>query len=115
MQIAFCLFKYFPHGGLQRHMMKLTRECLERGHRVRVYVLHWNAPELREDHFELIAVPVTAITNHTRYARFAEWVRDHLQEQPVDLIVGFNKMPGLDVYYALDSCYEEKARTQRNS
>ena len=51
MQIAFCLFKYFPHGGLQRHMMKLARECLHRGHRVRVYVLHWNAPELREDRF----------------------------------------------------------------
>ena len=115
MQIAFCLFKYFPHGGIQRKMMKMARECLQRGHRVRVYVLHWNAPELREDHFELIVVPVTAVTNHTRYARFAEWVRDHLKEKPVDLVVGLNKMPGLDVYYAGDSCYEEKARTQRNS
>ncbi len=115
MQIAFCLFKYFPHGGISRDLMKITRECLHRGHRVRVYVLHWNAAELREDRFELVVVPVTALTNHTRYKRFAEWVRDHLEEQPVDLVVGLNKMPGLDVYYAGDSCYEEKARTQRNA
>ncbi|MCZ6618387.1 MAG: glycosyltransferase family 4 protein [Gammaproteobacteria bacterium] len=114
MQIAFCLFKYFPHGGISRDLMKMARECLHRGHRVRVYVLHWNAPELEEDCFELVIVPVTALTNHSRYERFAEWVRDHLDERPVDLVVGLNKMPGLDVYYAGDSCYEEKARTQRN-
>ena len=115
MQIAFCLFKYFPHGGIPRDLMKMARECMRRGYRVRVYVLRWKAPLPEEDGFEVVIVPVSAITNHTRYKRFSEWVRDHLDEQPVDLVVGLNKMPGLDVYYAGDSCYEEKARTQRNA
>ncbi|MCY1284413.1 Lipopolysaccharide core biosynthesis protein RfaG [compost metagenome] len=29
-------------------------------------------------------------------------------------MVGFNKMPGLDVYYAADPCFEDKAQTLRN-
>jgi glycosyltransferase involved in cell wall biosynthesis len=33
---------------------------------------------------------------------------------PADRLVGFNKMPGLDVYFAADPCYEDKARTLRN-
>ncbi len=29
-------------------------------------------------------------------------------------MIGFNKMPGLDVYYAADPCFEDKAQTLRN-
>ena len=58
-------------------------------------------------------VPVNAVTNHKRYERFSEWVHDHLRRNPVAGVIGFNKMPDLDVYYAADSCYEEKAQTQR--
>lgn len=114
MQIGFCLFKYFPYGGIQRDLMKLARECLDRGHAVRVYVGQWDAPPPVEN-LEVVVVPMTGFANHTRYARFAAWVREHVQSHPVDLLVGMNKMPGLDVYYAGDSCYAEKARTQRSA
>lgn len=113
MQIAFCIFKFFPHGGIPRDLLKLADECLRRGHRVRVYAGRWQGkvpPEI-----ELVEVGVKALTNHQRYERFAGWVWDHVRRNPVDLLVGMNKMPGLDVYYAGDSCYEEKARTQRGA
>ena len=42
-------------------------------------------------------------------------MREDLERRPVDLVVGMNKMPGLDVYYAGDSCYREKALTQRSA
>jgi UDP-glucose:(heptosyl)LPS alpha-1,3-glucosyltransferase len=112
MQIAFCIFKFFPHGGIPRDLMKMAGECLARGHRVRVYAGRWQAPV--PDDVELVEVPAKAFTNHRRYERFAAWVQAHLRTNPVDLVVGMNKMPGLDVYYAGDSCYEEKARTQRS-
>ena len=32
---------------------------------------------------------------------------------PVDRVVGFNKMPGLDVYYAADVCYAEKVAQEK--
>lgn len=111
MQIAFCIFKYFPHGGIPRDLMKIARECLARGHRVRVYAGRWLAEPPAD--IEVVEVPVKALANHQRYERFAVWVRAHLARHPADLVVGMNKMPGLDVYYAGDSCYEEKARTQR--
>lgn len=113
MQIAFCIFKFFPHGGISRDLMKLARESLARGHRVRIYADRWQG-SVAED-VEVVVVQSRALTNHQRYERFAGWVLDHVRRHPVDLLVGMNKMPGLDVYYAGDSCYEEKARSQRGA
>ena len=114
MRVAFCIYKYFPHGGIQRDLLKMARECLSRGHQVRIYVIHWNAP-LPEKEMELHIVQVQAFSNHRLYELFADHVLTHVTQHPVDLLVGMNKMPGLDVYYAGDSCYEEKARNQRNA
>ena len=111
--IAFCLFKYFPYGGLQRDFLRIAMETQRRGHRIRVYTLLWQGEV--PPGFEVITVPVGALTNHARYRKFHEWVSDHLSHWPVEKVVGFNKMPGLDIYYAADSCYEEKAQTQRSS
>ena len=113
MQIAFCIFKYFPYGGIQRDLMKIARVALARGHEVRIYAIFWDAET--PDSIDVVKVPVSALTHHQLYELYAEWVHDHLRENPVDIVVGMNKMPGLDVYYAGDSCYEEKARTQRGN
>lgn len=112
MQLAFCLYKYFPYGGLQRSFLRIALACQARGHAVRVYALSWSG-ELPEG-FELIRVPVKGLTNIRRYERFAAWVARDLRARPAARVVGFNKMPGLDFYYAGDPCYEDKARTLRN-
>ena len=112
MKLAFCLFKYFPYGGLQRDFLRIALDCQRRGHEIRVYTLMWQG-EIPEG-FEVVIVPVKAFTNHTRYERFTQWVEDALRRDRVDGVIGINKMPGLDVYFAADSCYEEKAQTQRN-
>ncbi|MFT4796754.1 MAG: UDP-glucose:(heptosyl)LPS alpha-1,3-glucosyltransferase [Candidatus Azotimanducaceae bacterium] len=111
MKLAFCLYKYFPYGGLQRDFMRIALDCQRRGHEIRVYTLSW-AGEIPKG-FDVIIVPVNALTNHTRYKNYSDWVEDSLQTDPVDCVVGINKMPGLDLYYAADSCYEEKAQSQR--
>lgn len=113
MRIAFCIFKFFPHGGIPRDLMKIARACRQRGHQVRIYAGRWEGE--RPEDMEVIEVPVRSLVNHARYQRYADWVQGHLRDHPVDLLVGMNKMPGLDVYYAGDSCYEEKAQTQRGS
>jgi UDP-glucose:(heptosyl)LPS alpha-1,3-glucosyltransferase len=41
-------------------------------------------------------------------------VEEDQRLRPVDCLVGFNKMPGLDLYYAADSCYEQKAQQLRS-
>jgi len=111
MQLAFCLYKYFPHGGLQRDFLRIASACQRRGNAIRVYTLEWRGE--RPAGFDIQVVPVRALTNARRYARFSEWIRRDLTRRPADRVVGFNKMPGLDVYFAADPCYEDKARTLR--
>ncbi|QGZ28687.1 glycosyltransferase family 4 protein [Stutzerimonas stutzeri] len=112
MQLAFILYKYFPFGGLQRDFMRIALECQRRGHDVRVYTMIWEGDV--PDGFEVLIAPVKALFNHTRNERFTEWVEQDLLKRPVSRVIGFNKMPGLDVYYAADPCFEEKAQTLRN-
>jgi UDP-glucose:(heptosyl)LPS alpha-1,3-glucosyltransferase len=112
MQLAFCLYKYFPFGGLQRDFLRIALACLARGHAIRVYTLEWRGEV--PSGFEVVCVPVKALSNSRRYAKFTDWVFQDLGRRPADRVVGFNKMPGLDVYFAADPCYEEKARTLRN-
>ena len=111
MRLAFCVFKYFPFGGISRDLERIARESIARGHTVVVYTLAWKG--LAVDGVDVVVAPVRRLTNHRRYARFAQWTADHLRQHPADLVIGMNKMPGIDVYYAGDSCYEEKSRTQR--
>ncbi len=111
MQLAFTLFKYFPFGGLQRDFLRIALACQARGHGIRVYTLSWQG-EVPAG-FEVLTVPVRALTNPRRYEKFAAWVHADLAKRPVDRVVGFNKMPGLDFYYCADPCYEDKARTLR--
>ncbi|MCP5267980.1 MAG: glycosyltransferase family 4 protein [Zoogloeaceae bacterium] len=112
MQLVFCLYKYFPHGGLQRDFMRIALACQARGHAIRVYVLEWRGDIPKG--FEVVEVPVRAVTNARRYAKFSAWVAADLGRRPADRVIGFNKMPGLDVYFAADPCYEDKAQTLRN-
>ncbi len=112
MQLAFTLFKYFPFGGLQRDFLRIALACQGRGHAIRVYTLSWQG-EVPAG-FEVIRVPVKALTNPRRYEKFHAWVQADLAKRPADQLVGFNKMPELDVYYSADPCYEDKARTLRN-
>ncbi|MDR1661095.1 MAG: glycosyltransferase family 4 protein [Azoarcus sp.] len=112
MRLAFCLYKYFPFGGLQRDFLRIARACRARGHGIRVYTLEWRG-EIPEG-FERVIVPARAWRNHLRYRKFSAWVEADLARRPVDCVVGFNKMPGLDIYYAADPCYEEMARSLRN-
>lgn len=111
MIVAFCLYKYFPFGGLQRDFMRIAQTVAARGHQVRIYTQSWEGddPEL----FELILVPVKSHTNHGRNAEYYLWVQNHLRANPVDRVVGFNKMPGLDIYYAADVCYAEKVAQEK--
>ncbi len=112
MQLAFCLYKYFPFGGLQRDFLRVALACQARGHALRVYTLAWRG-EIPPG-FTVTLVPVRALTNARRYAKFSAWVAADLARNPAERVVGFNKMPGLDVYFAADPCFEDKARTLRS-
>lgn len=111
MRLALVLYKYFPYGGLQRDCLRFALELAQRGHHCRVYCIAWQGE--RPAGIEVRCIPVKALRNHTRNERFAEQVRADLAAEPVDAVIGFNKMPGLDIYFAADSCFLEKAQRER--
>lgn len=101
MKMAFALFEYFPYGGLQRDMLAIAELAQQRGHQVTVFTRAWHG-EPPPVGISVTLVPVAARANHARDEAFAEAVAQ--QWQSFDLRVGFNKMPGLDWYYAADGC-----------
>ncbi len=106
MKLAFCLYKYFPYGGLQRDLLRIAEACHRRGGAIRVYTFEWQGD--CPDWLELCRVPKKGWSSPARNRHFTDWVLEHRRQQPVDCLIGFNKMPGLDVYYAADGCYEAR-------
>ncbi len=113
MKLAFLIYSWFPHGGQQRDMARLARECLDRGHEVTAYAMRWRGP--KPDGLRVTPVEARGFGRLARYRDYTRQLRQALAAEPVDLVVGFNKMPLLDVYFAADSCFAEKARTQRGA
>jgi UDP-glucose:(heptosyl)LPS alpha-1,3-glucosyltransferase len=105
---AFCLYKYFPFGGLQRDFLRIASLCHERGHQIRVYTLRWQG-EI-PNFIDLRLVPVHALQNHVLRRRFRRWVAADLQKYPVDAVIGFDIMQGLDFYYAAAPCFIAKTK-----
>ncbi|MEM7004031.1 MAG: glycosyltransferase, partial [Pseudomonadota bacterium] len=94
-------------------MLKMARAAQAAGHQVTVFTLRWEAEP--EPDLEVRVLPIEGMSRHTQYERFAETLNDLLWRESFDLVVGFNKIPGLDVYYAGDSSYIEKSLTQRSA
>lgn len=113
MRFAFCLFNYFPYGGLQRDFLRIAQACQRRGHSVEVFTIKWLGPV--PDGLKVTVVLARALSNHLRYTRFVKAVSTLLYQQHFDVVVGFNKMPGLDVYYAADTCYAARVDEQQRS
>jgi UDP-glucose:(heptosyl)LPS alpha-1,3-glucosyltransferase len=107
MKFAFCLFKYFPFGGLQRGFLQLAEVCILRGHQVDVYTGSWIGEQ--PDDLKVFIIPNIGLTNHRRYKSFAQRLDKYVMAKQYDAVVGFNKMPGLDVYFASDTCFAIKA------
>lgn len=106
MKLALALYRYFPYGGLQRDFLRVARAALARGHRVRALVTDWQG-EVPAG-LEVTTLPVSSASNHRRMADFATAVARALPGLEADLSLGFNRLPGLDAYFASDSCFAEQ-------
>ncbi|MGK2914302.1 MAG: glycosyltransferase family 4 protein [Porticoccaceae bacterium] len=107
MKLAFLLYKYFPYGGLQRNMLAIAHEAVARGHQVSVFCTAWDTAVPAG--IELVVISRRGWTNATRMEGFAIDAERALAARDIDLVVGFNKLPGLDLYYAADTCFAWKA------
>jgi UDP-glucose:(heptosyl)LPS alpha-1,3-glucosyltransferase len=111
MRLAFCLFYFFPYGGQQRDFLKIAEICRSRGHSIHVFVMDVQGELPPGD--EVVHLSPKGFSNHRRCRDFARQVGERLTGRRFDAVIGFSKMPGLDVYYAADTCYREKVLASR--
>jgi UDP-glucose:(heptosyl)LPS alpha-1,3-glucosyltransferase len=112
-KLAFCLFRYFPFGGMQKSFRAIAEEALRRGHALRVYAHRWQGEPLAGA--TLVPVPLRGLGTPARQRHYVEFVRAHLAAHPVDLTVGFDRVPGLDVHYAADDCLAARLEGRRGA
>jgi len=109
MNLGFLLFDYFPFGGLQRDCLKIATLCAQRGHQVTLFTRTWLGEKPGN-----VVVELFGRRGFTNVSRNRAWLRQlttTLPRHDLDGIIGFNKLPGLDVYYGSDPCYV--AKTER--
>lgn len=111
MKLCFLIYSYFPYGGQQRDLMRLIQEALERGHEARVYTFAWQGET--PPAVDLRLVPRRGLGRLAEYRNFTRFLRAELADSGMDLVIGFNKMPLLDVHFAAELCFRAKARSQR--
>lgn len=102
MKLAFCLFKHNVYGGLEHDFTAIARACQSKGHIVHAYAMQWlgNKPD-----FMVNLIFSKGYTNHSRCLSYVKNLRTALTKKNYDGVIGFNRMPGLDIYYAADICY----------
>lgn len=113
MRLVFCLFRFFPFGGLARDMLRIADTAHKRGHHVRIVTAAWQGGSNVAHSVEVI--PISGSSNHRRAMSFANSMQDKLRSWQYDKVVGFNKIPGLDIYYAADPCFAARARYTRHA
>lgn len=108
MKLGFLLFDYFPFGGLQRDCLKIARLCAARGHDVTIFTRTWQGERPPEVQVELFGRQ--GASNVARNRAWLKLLAETLPLRSLDGVIGFNKLPGLDVYYGSDPCYAAKVQ-----
>lgn len=116
MKIALGIFKWFPYGGLQKDFLRMAKLLEARGHIVCAFCGSDSEDipcDTRHVLWRRISTP--GLTNHVRAKAFERRFAAACREEKFDCVVGFNKMAGLDFYFAGDTCLEERLRARKRS
>lgn len=103
MRLAFCLFKYYPFGGLEQSFLNIAIEAIKQGFVVDVYTMKWEGDI--PNGLNVITVQPKGLSNHRRAFNYSRQIKPLLDQGNYDLVVGFKRMPHLDLYYNGDVCF----------
>ncbi len=97
-------------------MLVMAQEARERGHQVAVFCGAWEGEKPQGIDVVEVNAPrwFSGSVNNGSVKSFVRGFEKVFQRNHFDLLIGFNKMPGLDVYFAGDSCFAQKAYEERN-
>ena len=112
MKIALVLFDWFAYGGLQRDCRRIGESLLAADCAVDVLCMSWEGPV--PEGFNRVMPEIRTRNKVAARNRFAAFLADHLASHSYAAVIGFNRLPGLDFYFAADTCFAWKATRERN-
>lgn len=98
MNLAFVIYRYFPHGGLQQDLEKIVCEAISRGHKVTIFAGEWQGPRIPFANLEILRP--AGLTKSEKIASFELKAFRRFARKKFDAVIGFSLMRGLDVYFA---------------
>ena len=110
MRLAFVLFHWFPYGGLQRDLVKIIKAC-QPSAEIHIFCQRWEGEQLAGVHTHILSARGLSATGRRRH--FVQAVEKQVSGH-FDKVIGFNRMPGLDYYFAADTSFAWRARHQRS-
>ena len=106
-KIALLLYRYFPYGGLQKDFLEVAKELQSREIQFKVFTRKWEGAVPEGLHVKEIGE--RGFTNFSKNKNFVKDSSIALEDYDPYLVFGFNKMPGLDLYFAADTCFKKEA------
>lgn len=93
-------------------MLRIAKDCEKQGHSVTIYTGEWRGDF--PSNIQVRILPSTGWLNHQRHRSLIKAMHAEITNNPVDAVIGFNRMSGLDVYYAADPCFIARAYEEKN-
>lgn len=93
-------------------MLRIAKDCVAQGYSVTIYTGEWRGE--RPSDIEVVILPSSGWLNHQRHRSLIKAMQANIARQAVDAVVGFNRMAGLDFYYAADPCFIARAYEEKS-
>jgi UDP-glucose:(heptosyl)LPS alpha-1,3-glucosyltransferase len=98
-RIAVTIVSLFRSGGLQRDCLAIAEALHDLGYAVTIFTSRIRGHLISK--VPIVVLPAKHRTNHGRNAEFAATLQERTAGN-FDLVVGFDKIPGLDLLYCAD-------------
>ena len=104
-RLCFVIFRYASTEALHRGFLTAIDRCQAAGHSVDVYTLEWRGDKPQNVTIHIVKKQGAPLFR--QYAHLARCVHEARLQASYDCVIGFNAIPGLDIYYAKDPCVSE--------
>ncbi len=97
------IFRASPEYVMTNCLLHIAEAAHRRGHEITVYTHEWNGAE--PDYIRVVRFPITAKTYQKRTTEFFTRLAGSVRTDATDVVLGFNRGPGLDFYFSGGNCF----------
>ena len=107
-KVAVSIYRYFPHGGLQRDMMNAVLALRRRNYDVTIFCMSWETNEFPPD-VAVRRLRVSGATNAGKARKFDLALARVLKKRDFDFHLSFNKVAFADCHFVDDLPFARSA------